>query len=99
MRFQEREDATKQETKYELVLRTIAGLKLNDETPHIQKLQLYIALAKGVLDLMFGEQPECVFGDKLEIPREKRNLEQFVREECPGYKAGRLPPSRSLPSR
>ena len=78
----EREDATTQETKYELVLKIIAGLKLHDDTAHIQKLQLCIALAKGVLDLKPGEQPECVFGDKLKIPHEKRNLERFVREEC-----------------
>jgi len=32
-------------------LKIIAGLKLNDETSHIQKLQLCIALARGVLDL------------------------------------------------
>ena len=78
----EREDSTTQETKYELVLKIIAGLKLNDDTPHIQKLQLCIALAKGVLDLKPGEQPECVFGDKLKIPFEKTQLERFVREEC-----------------
>ena len=78
----ETEDATTQETKYELVLKIIAGLKLNDDTPHIQKLQLCIALAKGVLDLKPGEQPESVFGDKLKSPFEKTQLERFVREEC-----------------
>ena len=76
----EREDATTQETKYELVLKIIAGLKLHDDTAHIQKLQLCIALAKGVLDLKPGEQPECVLGDKL--PFEKTQFERFVREEC-----------------
>lgn len=50
-----REDATTQETKYEVVLRIIAGLKLNDDTPHIEKLQLCMALAKGVLGLKPGE--------------------------------------------
>jgi hypothetical protein len=54
-------------------LKIIAGLKLNDDTPHIQKLQLCIALAQGVLDLKPGEQPESVLGDKLKIPYEKRN--------------------------
>ena len=38
------------ETNYELVLEAIAALKLNDETPHIQKLELCIALARAVLD-------------------------------------------------
>jgi len=38
------------ETNYELVLKAIAALKLNDETPHIQKLELCIALARAVLD-------------------------------------------------
>jgi len=56
-----------QETKYERVLKTIAGLKLNDETPHIQKLELCIALARGVLDLKPSEEPASVFGDKLKI--------------------------------
>ena len=56
-----------QETRYELVLKTIAGLRLNDETAHIQKLQLCIALAKGVLDLKPGEEPARVLGDKLKI--------------------------------
>ena len=46
----ESEDATTQETKYELVLKAIAALKLNDESPHIQKLELCIALARSVLD-------------------------------------------------
>jgi len=68
-----RGDATTRETKYELVLKIIAGLKLNDETPHIQKLQLCIALARGVLDLKPGEQRECVSRDKPKIPYEKRN--------------------------
>lgn len=54
-----------QETAYELVLKTIAKLKLNDETSHIQKLQLCIALARGVLDLKPGEEPACVLGDKM----------------------------------
>ena len=60
-----------QETKYELVLKAIAGLKLNDETAHIQKLQLCIALARAVLDLKPGEEPARVFGDKgmLSCPR------------------------------
>ena len=49
-RILESEDATTQETKYELVLQAIAALKLNDETPHIQKLELCIALARSVLD-------------------------------------------------
>ena len=62
------EDATTQETKYERVLRAIAELKLNDETSHIQKLQLCIALAKGVLGLKPGEEPEFVSGDELKIP-------------------------------
>ena len=53
-----------QETAYQLVLKAIAGLKLNDGTPHIQKLQLCIALARGVLDLKPGEEPVYVFGDK-----------------------------------
>jgi hypothetical protein len=71
-------DATTQETKYELVLKIIAGLELNDDTPHIQKLQLCLALARGVLELKPGdlrpsEQPEYGFGDKLKIPHEKRN--------------------------
>ena len=69
----EREDATTQEALYELVLKTIAGLKLNDETAHIEKLQLCIALARGVLDLRADEQPENIFGDKLKIPHGKRN--------------------------
>ena len=56
-----------QETKYELVLKAIAGLKLNDETAHIQKLQLCIALARAVLDLKPGEEPARVFEDKLNI--------------------------------
>jgi hypothetical protein len=47
-RILESEDATTQETKYELVLKAIAALKLNDETPHIQKLELCIALARSV---------------------------------------------------
>ena len=38
------------ESTYELVLKTIAGLELNDETAHVEKLQLCIALARGVLD-------------------------------------------------
>jgi len=50
----ESEDATTQEAKYELVLKIIAGLKLNDETPHIQKLQLCIALARSALDSKGG---------------------------------------------
>ena len=62
-----------QETKYELVLKAIAGLKLHDETAHIQKLELCIALARSVLDLKPGEQAECVFGDKPKTPYEKRN--------------------------
>jgi hypothetical protein len=49
-RILESENATTQETKYELVLKAIAALKLNDETPHIQKLELCIALARSVLD-------------------------------------------------
>lgn len=49
-RILESEDATTQETKYELVLKAIAALKLNDETPHIQKLELCIALARAALD-------------------------------------------------
>jgi len=55
-----------QETAYELVLKAIAPLKLNDKTPHIQKLQLCIALARGrgVLDLKPGEEPLYVSGDK-----------------------------------
>jgi hypothetical protein len=56
-----------QETLFELVLRAIAGLKMNDETPHIQKLQLCIALARGVLNLKPGEEPTYVLGDKLKI--------------------------------
>lgn len=63
-------------------MKIIAGLKLNDDTPHIQKLQLCIALAKGVLDLKPGEQPESAFGDKLKTTFEKTQLERFVREEC-----------------
>jgi len=55
------------ETQYELVLKAIAGLKLNDETAHIQKLQLCITLARGVLDLKPGEEPAHVLGDKLKI--------------------------------
>ena len=62
------EDATTQETKYEGVLRAIAELELNDETSHIQKLQLCLALARGVLGLKPGEEPEFVFGDELKIP-------------------------------
>jgi len=58
----EGEDATTQETKYELVLKAIAELKLNDETSHIQKLQLCIALARGALDLKPG-----VLGNKIKI--------------------------------
>jgi len=49
-RILESEDATTQETKYELVLKAIAALKLNDETPHIQKLELCVALARAALD-------------------------------------------------
>ena len=56
-----------QETKYELVLKDIAGLKLHDETAHIQKLQLCIALARSVLGLEPGEQSVRVLGDKLKI--------------------------------
>jgi len=54
-----------------LVLKTIAELKLNDETSHIQKLQLCIALARGVLNLKPGEEPARVLEDELEI-RESR---------------------------
>ena len=61
------EDATKQETKYESVLKTIAELKLNDETSHIQKLQLCIALARGVLNLTPGEERARVLENELEI--------------------------------
>ena len=63
-----------QETKYELVLKAIAGLKLNDETPHIQKLQLCIALARGVLDLKPGEEPADVWGDRLKIHDSRTSL-------------------------
>jgi len=56
------EDATTQETKYERVLRAIAELKLNDETSHIQKLQLCIALARGVLGLKPGGARVCFWG-------------------------------------
>ena len=49
-RILESEDATTRETKYELVLKAIAALRLNDETPHIQKLELCVALARAVLD-------------------------------------------------
>jgi len=49
-RILESEGATTQETKYELVLKAIAALKLHDETPHIQKLELCIALSRSVLD-------------------------------------------------
>ena len=42
-------------------MKIIAGLKLNDETSHIQKLQLCIALARGVLDLKPGEHSVNVF--------------------------------------
>jgi len=63
-------------------LKIIARLKLNDDTPHIQKLQLCIALAKGVLDLKPGEQPECVLGGQAKYSVRKTQLERFVREEC-----------------
>lgn len=53
-----------QETAYELVLKAIAALELNDKTPHVQKLQLCNALARGVLDLKPGEEPLCVSGYK-----------------------------------
>ena len=61
-------------------MKIIAGLKLNDDTPHIQKLQLCIALAKGVLDLKPREQPEGVLGGHANSVR-KTQLERFVLEE------------------
>ena len=51
-----------QETAYELVLKAIAALELNDKAP--QKLQLCNAPARGVLDLKPREEPRCVSGDK-----------------------------------
>ena len=58
-----------QETKYELVLKAIAGLKLNDETPHTEKLQLCIALARGVLGLKPGEAPAYVLDRMIDESR------------------------------
>ena len=50
-----------QENAYELVLKAIAALELNDKAPHIQKLQLCNALARGVLELKPGEEPRGAF--------------------------------------
>ena len=80
----EREDATTQETKYELVLKTIAGLELNDDTPHVHKLQLCIALAKSALDLRPVEQAKCVFGDKLKTPL-KNAIRNAISAELSGH--------------
>jgi len=65
-RILESEDATTQETKYELVLKAIAALKLNDETPHIQKLELCVALARAVL----GSKGECELFNSAARPAE-----------------------------
>lgn len=42
-------------------MKAIAALELNDKAPHIQKLQLCNALARGVLDLKPGEEPLGAF--------------------------------------
>ena len=60
----ESEDATTQETKYEVVLKAIAALKLNDESPHIQKLDLCIALARSVL----GSKGTCESFNSAALP-------------------------------